>query len=111
MVKNSFKSVISIFGDSKKDQEKKKSQFAGDKKGATIDPSSSRMSMTSMNMSMDQSYQMQGNYNTESLEYQIRYAFFTHFKSAEDVYRYLVDVGRVLVNEREKITQLFKRVQ
>jgi hypothetical protein len=61
-----------------------------------------------MSMQVDQSY-MQPLSNS-SLEYQIRYAFFTHFKSANDVERYLVDVGRILVNERDKITQLFKRI-
>ena len=60
-------------------------------------------------MQVDQSY-MQPLSNS-SLEYQIRLAFFTHFRTAEDIQQYLVNVGRTLVNERDKITQLFKRVQ
>ena len=46
-----------------------------------------------------------------SLEQQIRHGFFHHFKNPEDVYKYLVKVGTVLVVERDKITQLFKKIQ
>ena len=45
------------------------------------------------------------------MDYYIRYAFFQHFRSAEDIYRYLVEVGRALVNERDKIAMLFKAIQ
>lgn len=37
--------------------------------------------------------------------------FFTKFNSPEDVYKYLVNIGSILVVEREKITQLFKKIQ
>jgi meiotically up-regulated gene 157 (Mug157) protein len=46
-----------------------------------------------------------------TLEQQIRHGFFGQFRSSEDVYKYLVKVGTVLVVEREKITQLFKKIQ
>ena len=45
------------------------------------------------------------------MEQQIRQAFFSAFTNAEDVYKYLVKVGTVLVVQKEKITELFKKIQ
>jgi hypothetical protein len=38
-------------------------------------------------------------------------AFMYKMASPEDVYKFLVDVGTVLVVERDKITTLFKKIQ
>lgn len=107
-IKSGFGSILGIFGDSKS-QDKKKESARGDKKIMDFDPPSSRSSFSMSSFSMDPSQFTTS--QPSPIEYQTRYAFFTHFKSAEDVYRYLVDVGRVLVNERDKIAALFKRVQ
>ena len=107
-LKSGLGSILGLFGDSKA-HDKKKEGGKGDMKIMDFDPPTTRSSFSLSSFSMDPSQFSTS--QTSSIEYQTRFAFFTHFKSAEDVYRYLVDVGRVLVNERDKIAMLFKRVQ
>lgn len=100
VVKNSLKtgfgSIIGIFG---KDEQKKAKQTAS--RNSTDLNQSHSENRLSMSMQVDQSF-MQPLSNS-SLEYQIRLAFAAYFKQPLDVERYLVNVGRVLVNERDKI--------
>lgn len=67
----------------------------------------SRDTDSHLNMSLDSTNFSQ---SSSLMDSQSKYAFFQHFKASDDVHRYLVEVGRLLVNERDKITQLFKRI-
>lgn len=76
-LKSGFGSILGIFGEHKS-PDKKKELAKGDKKIMDFDPPSSRSSISSMSsFSIDAS---QFGSQISSIDYQSRYAFFTHFK-------------------------------
>lgn len=103
--KTGFGSIMGIF----KDKEEKTPGGQKLSVNKSMQPNS-RMT-NSMNVSIDSNQRMgSGVPVTGQLEYQISYAFFQNFQRYEDLNQYLINVGRILMGERDKIAQLFKRV-
>ncbi|CDW77003.1 UNKNOWN [Stylonychia lemnae] len=117
-IKQSFGSIMNIFGSNNNNNSSSQNRgTVTSKKQNQPQINSSHIITTSnmygkdVNSSMFQADQTTQPQNSTILENQIRQGFFLHFKNSEDVYKYLVKVGTVLIVEKDKITQLFKRIQ
>lgn len=92
--KTGFGSLLSVFKDDAKKKPKALNQSLDE-------------SLTAADR-LSQSHVMESGSHLESA---FGPAFLQHFQSAEEIYKYLIQVGSAIMNQREKIAQLFKQLQ
>ena len=97
--KSGFGSFLNVFKD---DKGSKKPAPAKGKVGGSMMQQSHDESLTGTDR-LSQSMMESSHHHSGQIDYQLSFAFLAHFQSPEEIYKYLIQVGGVIMNQKDKI--------
>lgn len=98
--KSGFGSFLSVF---KEDKGAKKPATTKGKAGGSMMQQSLDESLTATDRLSSSMMESSHHHGGHHIDYQLSFAFLAHFQSPEDIYKYLIQVGGVIMNQKDKI--------